>query len=567
MLVEEMSLGLTIRGDLVSLFPDSASSIPETTVRTARSAFPKGSLAIRIHDELGPLFDDEQFSTLFPRRGAPAWSPWRLAIVSVLQFAENLSDRQAAEAVRGRIDWKYALALDLDDPGFDFSVLSEFRGRLLRGDPDLVLDLLLDRLRQVGLVKVGGRLRTDSTHVLAAIRTTNRLELVGEAVRAALNALAHAAPAWLSERMRPDWAERYGHRVEEYRLPKDDAERLAFALTVGDDGVVVLHAIDDADTPAWLAELPAVKTLRRIWQQHYATGPDGALRWREAKELPCSAERDASPYDPDARYGVKRSAGWTGFKAHLTEVCDPDAPHLIVQVATTAAQVADSDMTEAIHQRLAARNLLPAVHLIDPGYTSAELLVASRADYGVELLGPARQDDSWQARAGEGFDIGGFDIDWEARTVTCPQGKTSTNWAPWRAKNGESAIHVDFSRKDCGPCPVRVSCTHARREPRQLTLHQHAVHDALQQARRAQQTDQWREQYAARAGVEGTISQAVRGFGLRRCRYRGTAKTHLQHVLVATAINLVRVDAWLSGIPLARTRDSILTKIERAAIV
>jgi transposase len=511
------------------------------------------------------VFDDAQFNTLFSGRGRPALSPGRLALVSVLQFAEGLSDRQAADAVRGRIDWKYALGLELSDAGFDFSVLSEFRSRLAGGHGDLLLDLLLQRLNDAGLVKAGGRQRTDSTHVLAAIRTVNRLEMVGETVRAALSALAAAAPDWLSAVLDPEWLDRYGHRVEEYQLPKDDAERLAHAQLVGADGVRLLTHIDADGSPDWLAQVPAVATLRRIWNQQYTTDEHGTLAWRATSDLPPSAERQASPYDDDARYAVKRGSGWVGYKAHLTETCEPGSPHLIVNVATTAGQVADNDMTSAIHAALRERDLLPATHLIDSGYTGGELLVTSRAEYGVDLLGPARGDSSWQAKAGQGFDVTGFGIDWQARQVTCPQGKTSIHWSPWRTAAGEEAIHVEFSKRDCTPCQARSDCTRAKREPRQLTLHRREVHDALDQARRMQETEQWKRQYALRSGIEATISQAVRGFGLRRSRYLGLAKTHLQHTLTAAAINLARVDAWLCGVPLALTRSHRAARLHAAA--
>ena len=155
--------------------------VPADTARVARRAFRKGALAIRARDELGSWYGDEAFGGAYGVRGAPGISPAQLAMVTVLQFAENLTDRQAADAVRGRLDWKYCLGLALEDEGFDFSVLSEFRARLVAGSLDrAVLDLLLDRLKALGLVKPGGRQRTDSTHVLAAIRGLNRLELAGE---------------------------------------------------------------------------------------------------------------------------------------------------------------------------------------------------------------------------------------------------------------------------------------------------------------------------------------------------------------------------------------------------
>lgn len=181
----------------------------------ARAAFPRGNVYMRVADLLGSLYQDQQFAALFPTRGQPAEAPVRLALVTVLQFAEGLSDRQAADAVRSRIDWKYVLGLELTDSGFDHTVLSEFRARLVQGKAErLLLDTLLERLRERGLVKKRGRQRTDSTHILAAVRVLNRLERVGETLRATLNVLASVAPEWLKELAPAQWFDRYGSRVE-----------------------------------------------------------------------------------------------------------------------------------------------------------------------------------------------------------------------------------------------------------------------------------------------------------------------------------------------------------------
>jgi transposase len=210
----------------MSLHPQPDYPIPDETRRVAHAAFPDGNLCIRLVTELGNLYRDEQFSGLFPDRGQPALAPARLALASVLQYVEGLSDRQAADAVRSRIDWKYALGLELTDPGFDHTVLSEFRSRLVHNQSErLLLDLLLKRLNERGLIKKRGRQRTDSTHVLAAVRTLNRLERVGETLRAALNQLAVLAPDWLQALAPPEWYQRYGRRVENYHLPKTDAAR------------------------------------------------------------------------------------------------------------------------------------------------------------------------------------------------------------------------------------------------------------------------------------------------------------------------------------------------------
>lgn len=229
----------------MSLHPEPIRPVPEQTVRVARAAFPKGTTYTRMRDELGVVWHDEDFTGVFPTRGQPALAPWRLALVTVMQFAENLSDRQAAEAVRARIDWKYALGLELTDPGFDFSVLSEFRSRLLSGGAEeLLLEKLLEECANLGLVKGRGKQRTDSTHVLAAIRGLNRLECVGETMRAALNALAAADAGWLAGWAPREWYERYGPRFEEYRLPKADAERRKLAEAIGEDGFRLLGELE-----------------------------------------------------------------------------------------------------------------------------------------------------------------------------------------------------------------------------------------------------------------------------------------------------------------------------------
>jgi transposase len=222
----------------MSLRPQPIAPIPEETARIARAAFPNGNPYLTLRDALGTIFQDADFAALFPPEGQPGLPPWRLALVTIMQFRENLADRQAAEAVRARLDWKYLLGLELTDPGFDFSVLSEFRDRLLGGSAEeLLLGKLLDRCRALGLLTARGQQRTDSTHVLAAIRVLNRLELVAETLRAALKELATIAPAWLQSIVPPEWYERDGTRIEETRLLRESATRAAYAQTVGEDGL------------------------------------------------------------------------------------------------------------------------------------------------------------------------------------------------------------------------------------------------------------------------------------------------------------------------------------------
>lgn len=540
----------------MSLQAQALGLIPAETARVARAAFPKGNLYLRLRAELGTVYEDADFAALYPARGRPAVPPWRLALVLIFQFVEGLSDRQAADAVRGRLDWKYALGLELTDAGFDASVLSEFRTRLLAGSAEhQLLDILLARCQAVGLVRARGRQRTDATHVLAAVRALNRLECVGETVRHALQTLAQVAPAWLTPQLDPAWAERYGARVENYRLPKAAAARDALAAQIGADGHRLLAAVYASPAPAWLREVPAVETLRQVWvQQYYAPAP--TVRWRAAGDQPPAGQLLHSPYDPAARYGTKRGHSWPGYKGHLTETCDAGRPRLVTDVGTTPATTPDGQVLGAVHARLAARGLLPREHLVDAGYVDAANLVTSEQGYGIALIGPALADTSWQARAAEGFATGCFVVDWEQQTARCPRGQPSAAWTPTRDRAGQALLTLRWPEATCRACPSRPQCTSARGGPRTLTVRPRAEYAALQAARQRQTTAAFQAQYAPRAGVEGTLSQAVRACELRRSRYRGLAKTHLQHLLIAAALNLKRLGAWWAERVPAQTRQA-----------
>lgn len=540
----------------MSLTARLSQEVPEETARVARAAFPKGNRYMKMRDELGVLYTDSEFAELFPYRGRPAEAPGTLALVTVIQFAEGLSDRQAGEAVRGRIDIKYALALELTDPGFDYSVLSEFRGRLIeKGRETQLLDSLLQRLRAKGLLKAGGQQRTDSTHVLAAIRQVNRLECVGETIRQALNELAAEVPDWLLAQIRPDWFDRYGSRFEMYRLPSKKAERAALQTQMGADGFHLLAAIYAEDAPQWLRELPAVEIMRQIWiQQYYVEA--GQVTWRPPEELPPNKLLIQSPYEPEARNRTKREVNWTGYAAHLTESCDDETPNLITNVQTTPATTADVELTPHIHTALAHKALLPGEHFVDTSYVKAEHMINSRLDYNIDLVGPVPPDPSWQAKAGAGFDIPCFAINWPSQTVTCPQGQTSQYWRSRQDDDGNEVIEVSFAKADCLVCSGRTKCTKGKVSPRLLRLRPQPEYETLQLARQRQKTDEFKQRYKKRAGIEGTISQGTRSFELRRSRYIGLAKTHLQHVAIAAAINLTRVADWLMERPTAQTRRS-----------
>ena len=551
----------------MSLQAALAYAIPEETVRVAQAAFPNRNPYMRMPDNLGPIYTNPEFAYLFPHTGQPAEAPAQLALITIMQCAEGLSDSQAADAVRARIDWKYALALELSDPGFDASVLSDFRTRLLLGQAEaLLFETMLALFRDQGYIKVRGRQRTDSTHVLVAIHVLNRLECIGEALRQALNSLAASAPTWLRSWVPAVWFDRYGQRVQEYRLPSSKADRYALATEIGTDGVQLLTTIYADNAPGELRHLPAVQILRQVWvQQFYASDAAGQVHWRTADDLPPSPRLISTPYDPDARYSKKRETEWTGYKVHLTEAYDDETPNLITDVTTTAATTTDYATLPQIQANLAAREVLPAEQIVDSGYITAEHLVASQTEHTIELVGPVNADQSWQARTENGFAIAQFAIDWDAQQARCPQGHTSISWLERHDQRDDGMIHITFAKASCAACAVRPQCTQSANLPRRLQLHDRVQHAALLAARERQETEAFKASYAGRAGIEGTISEGVRMGDLRRSRYRGFAKTRLMHFLLAAALNFVRVAAWLAETRRSQTRISAFGRLALAS--
>ncbi len=392
-------------------------------------------------------------------------------------------------------------------------MLQEFRDRLLEADQGhALLNHFLATCRDCGFVKARGGQRTDATHVLAAIRTLNRLECLGETLATTLHLLLWDAPLWARTVIPPAWWDRYGPRFDQFRLPNTLAEREALALAIGADGWQLVNWTQDETAPEVVRQHPAVLLLRQIWNQHFCMEAE-ALRLRTEKELPPAAGLIGSPYDPDARLSTKRNTTWNGYKVHLTETWNAQGPNLI---------------TESQRQ-------------------------------GIDLVGPVHRDTSWQAQAKQGFDLTCFAIDWEAKEAHCPQGQTSRSWVCTHDQDGNGVIQIQFDRDTCGACCARASCTRAASGPRVLKLRPQAQNDALQAARIRQETEAFKRCYQRRAGIKGTISQGVHGFDLRYARYRGLAKTALQHVFVALALNLARLVAWWDERPKAQTRPSRYT--------
>ncbi|MDH6115630.1 transposase [Kitasatospora sp. MAP12-15] len=534
----------------MSMRPRPGAEVPALTARMARASNPGGTTAMWVRDHLDGLWSDEDFADWYPRDGRPGLSPAQLATVSVLQFLLGLCDRDAAEAVRCRIDFKYALGLDLDDPGFHHSVLTDFRDRLLEdGRADRLLDLALARLKDAGLIRERTTQRTDSTHVLAAVRNLTRLELVTEAMRAALEELARTAGHALADLVEEDWGRRYGRPV---RLGKNPTRPKTRINTTGADARRLIEHL--ARNHPGLLEGPQTRTLRQILVQNYYWDTAGRLRWRDDDDdsgLPPSAHRIVSPYDPTARYARRgQVTRWTGFLAHVTETCSNDGVNVITDVATMPATSADTEVLPGIHTRLDHRGLRPDHHLVDGGYTSLVHLEQAEREHRITVVGPLPGNPTHQHRRGEGFARDDFRIDFDRQEVTCPQGQVSRGWhGPYPTSSPTAAplIVARFTKSQRQPCPVRAKCTTSRDAARNVGFPPRELHELQIRNRAEQQEPAWHKRYAVRSGIEGTICEFAHGHGMRRCRYRGQAKAHLQHVLTAIAVNIERLSRQPPG--------------------
>jgi len=221
--------------------------------------------------------------------------------------------------------------------------------------------------------------------------------LVGETLRHALNSLAVVVPNWLRAQVPPEWFDRYGPPFSDWRLPHSEVKREALAETIGQDGFDLWEMISQSPQAELLRLVPAVETLRQVWLQQYYV-EDGRPRRRKTKNSPLSSQKIVSPYDTEARFSVRRSVKWEGYRVHLTETCDEDLPLLITNVETTTSASLDLQWTDTIHQHLQEKDLLPSEHLVDAGYVDARALLEGESKYGLDLVGPTKPDVNGKPR-------------------------------------------------------------------------------------------------------------------------------------------------------------------------
>jgi transposase len=521
------------RSGAMSLHAVDRSEIPEETAKLGQKLLDEKNPYRLIGDQWSGLIKDEDFAHLYSQIGGPALSPVIQSLVLIFQSSEKLPDRLAVEAVRLRIDWKYALHLPLDWPGFHFTNLSHFRQRLLKHEAEyLVFDRLLNKLVDLGYIRRRGKQRTDSTRVLGLVAKLSRLEMIWETLRMALKRLQEQDKVWLEQLVPEAFLQQYLVKRRDYDLK--DQEMVEALQQAGADGLWLLQRLEQAPE-AW-QNLEDIQTLRTVWEQQFEWDEGGTYTGpREKLEAHGLIQ---SPHEPEVRYRKKRDQAWQGYVGQVTETAEEAGdPNFITDVAVTDAQVSDNNALPEIQERLTQRDLTPREQYVDQAYVSGTRLAES-VQQGIRLMGPVADEAGRQE-----FKLSDFSVDLEQQAATCPGGKQALRWTISQRSDGTRNYTAHFGQQ-CADCPLRSRCTQAQ-AGRTITTHEH--HDQVVQRRAEMQTEAFWQAMKHRPPVEGTISQLARQ-GMRRARYRGRRKVNLQMILTATAVNLRRLcRAWARG--------------------
>jgi transposase len=526
----------------MSLKQSFPSEIPLTTREMVNRILPSNSVCRLLGEQAEKLIDEEALAGMYHQEGRGGINPVILSFVLILQFLENIPDRQAGLMVVMRMDWKYALRQELTWEGFDFTNLCNFRKRLYaHGQEYVIFNQLIAYLKQAGYIK-SKRQRTDATHVLGAIERMSRLELVWETLRLVLVALINADAKWVIDKLPAGFVTEHSEKRGDYRLSKAKIEKAM--LDAGRDGKWLLSQIETLGHPDW-KKLPEMHMLERVLAEQFELSEkaDGGLK-AKSNQTACG-DVIASPHDAAVRYSEKgRGTKWQGYKVQVTETIDHELA-LITDIGIHAAIEPDSPALDTIQQRLAQRDLLPDQQYVDSAYCNSKTLHHSQ-QRGIDLRGVLGS----YSHKPIGFRLQDFQINVETRTAICPQGNLATVFNP--ASQADVAFHVHFG-KQCQTCPVNALCTTEKRG-RSLELSPH--HDLMTKRRQEQTTEAFIKEMYARSRIESTICELARKHGLRQSRYRGHHKVDLQAAFTAVAVNLKRLANHL-----AKQMDTLLTHL------
>lgn len=467
--------------------------------------------------------------------GRPAGEPVRMLAALILQFMERMPDRQTAEASSFDLRWKLALGMEVGEPAFHPTSLVKFRERLIEhGLERLGFEAVLEQMRLAGYLPKRTKQRLDSTHVIGLVSHMSRLDCVRETMRLALEELAR-----IERLARPQtwelWWERYVESGVDYKS-SSDVIRLKLSQA-GRDALEALSWINGL--PAAIRQGKAVKLLARVYADNFEVGAQGMV---EARRLqPTGAVQN--PHNPDAQWSSKdklKTKAWVGHKVQVAETVE-DKPRVkgeatkgvITSIVTQDAPESDkAGLVATLKEQEQLGLEKPVTLYADAAYVSGPGIAAAGAE-GRELMGPTLRSPDRGVYTAEVFSV-----NVEERFAVCPAGKTSTQCARLKAgKTGRVTYRFEWCGL-CGGCALKEKCLHKGERDRMLRVNEH--HTFLQARRLLMRTEGFKKDMRHRNAIEGTQSELVRGYGLRRARYRGRKKARLQNYLIGAACNIKR---------------------------
>ncbi len=505
--------------------------IPQEISRWGKKHLKNNNLYRIIGDQLLSFICVDEFTSMYSNTGRPSINPIILSLVTLFQFLEDIPDRVAAEYVVTRLDWKYALHIPMDDPGFHYSDLCNFRKRLAEhGKESLLFDQLLKKIESLGFLKKRKYQRTDSTHVLALVSELSRLENLSESLRVSLKAIHKLDPTFYKMTIPTLYREHWSVSHSDYQMT--ESQRKEALDRVGQD-IHWLLSFLKINKESFL-RLPELEVLKTLFHQQFTLqdSPQGSQKVRLKDKAETGKDKIQSPHEPEARYSEKRGKFWVGYKAHITETANEKGEvNFITDITTTNSCEQDNETLPEIQKKLEANDLKPEQQFTDKGYVTGNNLSKSDEE-NIQLMGEASQLNNKGL-----FTADDFTVDYQTMTATCPAECTSISWKERESGNNKGDIQVRFGDQ-CNHCPLKEKCTTGKRG-RRLRLSSH--YPILRKRREESKTDAFKELMKRRPPVEGTISEMVRAHGLRTSRYRGMVKTHFQGLMIGTAVNLKRL--------------------------
>jgi transposase len=480
-----------------------------------------------IGDQLLSFISADEFTSMYSNTGRPSINPIILSLVTLFQFLEEIPDRVAAQYAITRLDWKYALHIPMDDPGFHYSDLCNFRKRLAKhGKESLLFDQLLEKIESLGYLKKRKHQRTDSTHVLALVSELSRLENLSESLRVSLRAIHKSDSAFYEMKIPVLYRDHWSISHSDYQMT--DSQRKEALDRVGQD-IYWLLSFLETNKKSFL-RLPELEVLQTLFYQHFTLQDSQKICLKDKADT--GKDKIQSPHEPEARYSEKRGKSWVGYKTHITETANEKGEvNFVTDITTTNSCEQDNETLSGIQEKLEAANLKPEQQSVDKGYvTGANLSESDKKD--IQLMGEASQLNNKSL-----FTADDFIVDYQTMTATCPARCTSISWKQRESGKNKGDVQIRFGDQ-CNHCSLKEKCTTSKRG-RRLRLSPH--YPILRERREESKTDAFKELMKRRPPVEGTISEMVRAHGLRTSRYRGMVKTHFHGLMIGTAVNLKRL--------------------------